>query len=184
MTSPSSQPIPSSDPLHSAVLVSQKVMSLTNASQECPVFGSFCGLSELGRQVPLLWDGSVQSPQLLDKEHTILLELSQILTPPTHTLIQSPPPQKPSTPPANKDSARSSTKLSRVSLAGLWASTRKTYCVHSHPLWSFTNYIFLPLGMSIDTQHTKQIHRLMNKLIFESNKKNTPLFIEKQWPVG
>lgn len=117
MISPSSQPIQSSDPLHSAVLISQKVTSLTSASQECPVFGSFCGLSEMGRRVPLLCDGSLQNPQLLDKENTILLELSQILT---HlpTFIQYPP-QKPSTPPANKDSARSSTKLSRVSLAGL-----------------------------------------------------------------
>lgn len=89
MTSPSSQPIQSSDPLHSAVLISQKVTSLTSASQECPVFGSFCGLSEMGRRVPLLCDGSLQNPQLLDKENTILLELSQILTS-SPTLIQPP----------------------------------------------------------------------------------------------
>lgn len=83
------------------------------------MFRSFCGLSELGSGgggFPLLWDGSLQIPQLLDKEHMLLLKLSQFLTPPTP--IQSSP-QKPSAPPANKDSARSSTKLSRVSFAGL-----------------------------------------------------------------
>lgn len=61
--------------------------------QECPVFRSFCGLSELGGGgggFPLLWNGSLQSPQLLDKEHTFLLKLSQFLTPPhTHTLLSN-----------------------------------------------------------------------------------------------
>lgn len=149
--------------------------------QECPVFRSFCGLSELGsggRGFPLLWDGSLQSPQLLDKEHKILLELSQFLTPPTPIQFS---PQKPSAPPANKDSARSSTKLSRVSLAGLWASTSKTDCVYSHPLWSFTNYIFLPLGMYIDMQNKSTDCRIDS---FLNLRKNTPLFIETQWPVG